>query len=283
MGILKRAVDTAYTFRFLRLLTMNWEDTKAYELGIIDQDGRRIKKPSTGQEKSAYTLFHRLVFNLKRILNLVPGSGARKLASYASALYLIREYVNLSDEKLLSAIGFDSESIQESEDETELFENRVYQINKDIVINDTLVDSYAEKGSTITIVKSIGKHFGSTIYEAKHNLSDKTVYISESDIAVDLNQEEMSVTTADIAMPLLPLKTDMGDKYQRFKIPSTVFRKFDRGRKKYQRWKVFLDLEDEQQMQIANFARKHRDALIIIEDEITGAMRAVRPTSSDGW
>ena len=44
MGILKRAGDLVYTFRFLRLLTTSFEDTEAFKKGIIDKDGKRRKE-----------------------------------------------------------------------------------------------------------------------------------------------------------------------------------------------------------------------------------------------
>ena len=66
------------------------EDKKAFEEGIIDADGKRIKTYKKGTEayKEYYTPFHRLVFNVKRLMSKVPGGGSR-LASYAAALYLI--------------------------------------------------------------------------------------------------------------------------------------------------------------------------------------------------
>ena len=44
MGILKRAGDLVYTFRFLRLLTTPFENTEAFKQGIIDKDGNRNKE-----------------------------------------------------------------------------------------------------------------------------------------------------------------------------------------------------------------------------------------------
>ena len=41
MGILKRAADIAYTFRFIRLMVMDWKYWDAYKLGIIDENGKR--------------------------------------------------------------------------------------------------------------------------------------------------------------------------------------------------------------------------------------------------
>ena len=43
MGILKRAADIAYTFRFIRLMVMDWKDWDAYKLGLIDENGKRNK------------------------------------------------------------------------------------------------------------------------------------------------------------------------------------------------------------------------------------------------
>ena len=75
MGFLTRAADTVYTFRFLKLLVTAWEDTPAFELGIIDKDGQPIKKVRdlTSTERDVYTMFHRLVYKIKRLMNKVPG------------------------------------------------------------------------------------------------------------------------------------------------------------------------------------------------------------------
>ena len=87
MGILSRAADLGYAFRFLKLLTTKWEKLPAYELGIIDKRGRNLKKAKelkTPEEKSAYTIFHRLVFNVKRLIQLVPGGKSTLGSRYFS-------------------------------------------------------------------------------------------------------------------------------------------------------------------------------------------------------
>src|SRR6056300_208700 len=98
MSIITRGADLVYTFRFLRLLTTPFEKTKAFELGIIDKDGKRDKKGvpyiDTPEKKSAYTAFHRIVFNIKKLLAKAPG-GSSKIASYAAALFLIKENYNV--------------------------------------------------------------------------------------------------------------------------------------------------------------------------------------------
>ena len=43
MGLIKRAADLAYTFRFIRMMAMDWKDWDAYKLGIIDENGKRLR------------------------------------------------------------------------------------------------------------------------------------------------------------------------------------------------------------------------------------------------
>ena len=43
MGILKRAADLTYTFRFIRMLVLDWKEWDAYKLGIFDENGKRDK------------------------------------------------------------------------------------------------------------------------------------------------------------------------------------------------------------------------------------------------
>ena len=46
MGLIKSAADLAYTFRFLALLVTPFNKTKAFEKGIIDEFGKRLKETS---------------------------------------------------------------------------------------------------------------------------------------------------------------------------------------------------------------------------------------------
>jgi len=85
-----RGVDFLITYRLVKLLSVPFEQQDAYKLGIIDEKGKVLKKYSslkTTAEKKAYTLLHRFVFNIKRILQKV-GLGGR-LGSFGVALALL--------------------------------------------------------------------------------------------------------------------------------------------------------------------------------------------------
>ena len=104
-----RIVDTLIVFRILKLLVTPFNKQKAYTFGFIDKDGKRITHkmrdgvkvrnvPFTKMEKSSMTMLHRLVFNLKRIIEKVP-FGKTQFASYAVALLMLKEHCGLSDEQ----------------------------------------------------------------------------------------------------------------------------------------------------------------------------------------
>jgi len=90
-------VDIFLVYQFLKRLVTPFDKTDAYKLGLIDADGKSLRKAKTSEEKQAVGYFDRLVFNLKRLLALVPG-GKTVLGSYIAALLLLRE----QDEKLNS-------------------------------------------------------------------------------------------------------------------------------------------------------------------------------------
>lgn len=76
----------------------------AYEQGIIDDKGKILIKRKNFLKKAqrdAFGIFDLMILNLKKILAKVPG-GQSKLASYAAALFLIREWQHFSDDSLLT-------------------------------------------------------------------------------------------------------------------------------------------------------------------------------------
>jgi hypothetical protein len=83
------------------MLVTPFKETKAYKLGIVDEKGNNLKKTSslsTSEEKEAYTYLHRLVFNMKKIINKVGGES--KLKSIVASLWLVKEYYETKDRSL---------------------------------------------------------------------------------------------------------------------------------------------------------------------------------------
>jgi hypothetical protein len=109
------AVDLWMVYQFIRRLITPFSEWEAYKLGIIDERGNILKKRKELRlqpEVRAFGVFDILVLNLKKLLEKLP-AGQTRLASYAAALWLIREHKaftpesmiteDLSDEQLVEA------------------------------------------------------------------------------------------------------------------------------------------------------------------------------------
>ena len=98
-----RGIDFLITYRVVKLLVTPFEKQEAFKFGIIDEKGKVLKKYKslkTEKERKSYTLLHRFVFNLKRILQKVGLGG--KLGSFAVALaLLIKEDKSYAQHKTL--------------------------------------------------------------------------------------------------------------------------------------------------------------------------------------
>ena len=95
-------VDLFMVYQFIRRLATPFEKWPAYKEGIIDKDGKvliKSKDLNTKKQRAAWRIFDRMIANLKKLLAKVPG-GSSKLASYAAALFLIREYKAFTDEDM---------------------------------------------------------------------------------------------------------------------------------------------------------------------------------------
>jgi hypothetical protein len=91
---MSRIVDNLIAYRVLSMLVANFEDSDAFKLGIVDANGHALKKAKdlkTEEEKDAYDYLTRLVFNLKRLINKLPG-GETKIKSMIAALWLVKEH-----------------------------------------------------------------------------------------------------------------------------------------------------------------------------------------------
>lgn len=197
MGIIKSAGDLVYTFRFLTLLTTPFEKTKAFEYGIIDAEGKRLKsfnkntQENRDRYRDAYTPFNRLVFNIKRLMAKAPG-GSTRIASYAAALYLLKEKYSVSETKISKALnkcGVDTLDFLQENNEWFLINGDqlspgIYQIKTDKVLNSTCEDLAHGKDKVRILEEAfpIGNIFGLNVYEATHVKTNQKIYVTAGDL-----------------------------------------------------------------------------------------------------
>jgi len=192
MSILKRGADMVYTFRFIRMLVMDWKNWDAYKQGVIDEKGKRIKSQplDTDQRKSSYTPFIRLSANIKRLLSKIPGLGSG-LGSFAAGLFLIKERFNLDDKKLakiMEEVGLKPDDFLAENNQWFILEDGtvspgVYRIKSAKICNRTLDEIVLPKDQIkIYNGESVGDVFGIKIYEATHMKTNQKLYLTTSEI-----------------------------------------------------------------------------------------------------
>jgi hypothetical protein len=134
---MSRLVDNLVAYRILSMMIKPFTDTAAYQLGIIDEKGNNLKKSSTlttSKEKDAYTYLHRLVFNMKKIINRLPG-GDSKLKNLVTAFFLVKEYYESGDR-----------SLSLMEDRYERLLEKVNKYNLSLVEEEILIVEFLERG-----------------------------------------------------------------------------------------------------------------------------------------
>ena len=188
-----RAIDLLITYRVIKMLVTPFEKQPAYALGIIDKNGKVLKKAKTlktGKEKEAYTLLHRFVFNLKRLINVVPG-GKSKLGTYAAALGLL-----LKEGKDLNMVELEKDlykhlsvnDLIKLDDINESVEFDFLQEGKYIItdrLEDLNGDTTADVGDVVYTTenqKPFDNYFGVNLYYVINEDTKKQVMVSEDNI-----------------------------------------------------------------------------------------------------
>jgi hypothetical protein len=191
---MSRSVDLLITYRIIKLLTTPFEKQDAYRLGIIDKNGkvlRKTKELKTGKERDAYTILHRFVFNLKRLINLVPG-GKSKLGTYAAALGLLLKenkdineieiekvlYKHLSDNDLLVL----DDDIKESTGFDYLPEGRYIITDRLTDLNDNTTADVGDIVYTTEDQKPFDNYFGVNLYNVINKDTNKQIIVSEDNV-----------------------------------------------------------------------------------------------------
>jgi hypothetical protein len=199
-----RAIDLFVTYRFIRLLTTPFEKTDAYKLGIIDENGNRIKKPkstkpavelNTSEQKNAYTILHKLVFNIKKLFNKVPGLRT-KVGTYAAALFLLKdtfkEHVedpDMFEKQFMKYLKENDVEFDDSISEEVIGFGEILPKGEYVLVNDILnkeeEELSAKKGDKVIAFDDeapIDTVLGVEIFPVIHDKTKEKIYVSLEDI-----------------------------------------------------------------------------------------------------
>ena len=203
-----RAIDLFVTYRFIKLLVTPFEKTDAYKHGVIDENGNRIMPPPKGgvrqtkpaslnttEEKNSYTILHKLVFNIKKIFEKVPGLRT-KLGTYAAALFLLKDTFKESvddpdvfEKEFMKYLKEQGCEIDDTINEEIIGFGEVLPKGEYVLVNDILnkeeEELTAKKGDKIAVFKDeppIDTILGVEIFPVVHLKTKEEIYVSLEDI-----------------------------------------------------------------------------------------------------
>ena len=201
-----RAIDLFVTYRFIKLLVTPFDKTPAFKLGIIDKDGNRLKEKSvargmqptqlkTDEERGAYTILHKLVFNIKKIFGKVPGLRT-KLGTYAAALFLLKDTFKESvddpdvfEKEFMKYLKEQGYEIDDSISEEVIGFGEILPKGDYVLVNDILSteeeELSAKAGDKVVAFKDeapVDTILGVEIFPVIHMKTQEEIYVSLEDI-----------------------------------------------------------------------------------------------------
>ncbi len=212
-------VDNLVAYRVLSMMVKPFVETDAYKLGIIDDQGNNLIKSNkftTVEQKDAYTYLHRLVFNVKKLINKLPG-GENLLKNMVAGFYLVRE-------SLENGRSITNDSLNEI---YRLLDSGVVLVEEQIIVEDFLLCEEAPANAT--------------------------------GAAVSTDQ---------------PVIRKKPRRFARFIVNDSVYHKMSNGKAKFRKWAEYLNLEDEGEAMIYNFAKKNPNGVIVLQNGTNS--RAIR-------
>jgi len=198
------AIDLFVTYRFIKLLVTPFEKTDAYKFGIIDKDGNRIIKKGTKNQpevelstsalRDSYTVLHKLVFNIKKIFQKVPGLRT-KLGTYAAATFLLKDTFKeqvdpeMFEKELIKylqeqGVEFDDEISEEVVGFGEKLPKGEYVLVNDILNKDEDLPSVKSGDKVIVYADEspIDMVLGVEIFPVVHEKSKEKIFVALTDL-----------------------------------------------------------------------------------------------------
>ena len=159
---MSRVIDAVIAYRVLKLLVTPFDKTKAFELGIIDDQGKVLKKSrdiKNAEERNAYTLLIRFVFNLKKLLAKIGIRGPLGSAAAAAFAFFKEEYGN------------------------------------NVEVEKVIYNHLKEQGFEFQLDENYGEPLTEGTYKVKHD-----IYDSEGEVVININESVEFKETTDTIM-----------------------------------------------------------------------------------
>jgi len=116
-------------------------------------------------------------------------------------------------------------------------------------------------------------------------LEEKNITLVEEELFVEefmfLNEDgPANVTGAGVSTDIPVARMKSGRRYAAFVVNDDIFKRFNKGKKKFTKWSEYLNLEDEGEQLIYKYAKKHPKGILVLKNG--DKQKAIRFNSSGG-
>jgi hypothetical protein len=231
-----RLFDQLLTFRILKLLTTKFEDTPAFKAGLIDATGKPLKDINT------LTSAEQIVYTaLDRLVFRLKR--------------LLTKYYPQSKQRL-SSFATALYLIKEHSDYSDLLDDEFLEdeIEELMIDDDILIEEMLDVGLYI------------------NNLG----FLSPSNFLVENGVPANAVGSGGVDLEPKASAGLLRRKVKVFNVSNNLYSKFIAGKKKYTRWSNYIDMTNEGDKELYDYARKNHRAVIILQNSDNGLKKAIR-------
>jgi hypothetical protein len=166
-------------------------------MGIIDKNGNRLpKKLYKIDERNAYTVLHKLVFNIKKLFQKVPGLRT-KVGTYAAALFLLKDTFkeHVEDPKMFEKeflkyleennIELDDTIAEEVTLDNGKLSKGIYTLTQDVVATEDEEEIEALEGDEVEVFEdtpAADTILGVDVFPVIHIKTKQKIFVSAEDI-----------------------------------------------------------------------------------------------------
>lgn len=216
-----KPIDAFVLFTFIRRLVRPITDWPAYKVGLIDGEGKFIVPADkrTKEQRDSVSYLDKLILNLKRLIAKLPG-GATRIATFAAALFLLREGRNHPGKYLSEQCDIDLDK----------YLSEAIQMFEEVASTNMSSGAIADKGGELMQAKKTKRKLPSFKEVVNESLAKPEMLKRMRDMHVD--PMKMHFTIRDTARAEVDLKTvftDAGWQYMGKGVAGVVFSKPDKN------------------------------------------------------
>jgi hypothetical protein len=247
-------VDVAISYSFIRDMTVSFDKTDSFKLGIIDKDGNFLKKKDqleTSAEKKAYpNKLTVLAWNIKKILSKIA-IGRSTLGSFVSALYLLREELN-------NEAGYN------------MITEKLYQMMRESYPNDRE-----------TFINELFESQFLSLPQNQYLIEDAGMVVPTNNVGGGMIKGAAPGEDPPIRVKKKKKIYELMGRYTVFEISPEEFEKCSCAKRKFEKWNKFFDEDSEMASSIKKYSHHNPEKGIILRNSETGQTMMFRRRWSD--